>query len=532
MNFNAFFIWFFFLFYTQTFDKKILCKPFLTGLFETGPTTPESHISDYHNQPKADSSLRLQQQITAIDNNNKISENERQRGTAAATTSPGNTIYPEIIGNIFNSVRERVTNVVGNLLSSRMVAVGRQEQQQRQSYPTHQQQMDQKQEIKQSNKKVSPLSIMDAGMNYEHENKLNFEKVEKLESEQQSNGSGGTVVAEAIKVEQIKDGEVDKRLIGHGKVETNSNNEKISFDGNNNNNGKNEILLKNVENLMGNVTTSDMPLGRRLNNNGTNKIIDAFFDLDSDDIFYEVERKSSNQKIVQRPRLFPLILSSLVKYRNQSDMGFLQNTTRKERNRIRALYMLRPIIGVLRRRAENSRVRQNLRELERIMANMVVLTTNMMIARNENNGTNLSMAQQQLTQQQELMRMRAKLAFSNGFDKHFKRRTQTKTNQQLTTATNTHIQRLQQQEDSKFDENNTIIEQEQHNFDSNNNSFEQENDDDDENNSSSDESDESKSNLAFGETFGILILELIGTVAGLTWGAFSQLSQYVQGMGN
>lgn len=425
--------------------------------------------------------------------------------------------------------------MVGNLLSSR---TGHQQRDASSYTTTHQQQMDQKQEIKQSNKKVSPLSIMDTGMNYDRQNKLNSEKMkEKLELE--SNDSGSSIAA--IKVEQIKDGEVDKRLIGHvAKAANSNNNEKISFDSNNNN-GENEILLKNVEKLMENVTTTTS----KVNNNGTNKIIDAFFDLDSADIFYEIERNSSNQKIVQRPRLFPLILSSLVKYRNQSDMGFLRNTTRKERNRIRALYMLRPIIGVLRRKAENSRVRQNLREMERIMTNMMSLTRNMMIARNENNGTNLVMAQQQLTQQQEMMRMRAKLAFSQGFDKHF-RRTQTKTNQQPTTITNTHhIQRLttsQQQEDSKFVENNTIIEEEQRqqrNFDSNNNnndSFEQENDedvdDDDENNSSSDESDESKSNLAFGETFGILILELIGTVAGLTWGAFSQLSQYVQGMGN
>lgn len=283
---------------------------------------------------------------------------------------------------------------------------------------------------------------------------------------------------------------------------------------------------------MENVTTG----GRRLNNNGTNKIIDAFFDLDSDDIFYEVERTSSNQKIVQRPRLFPLILSSLVKYRNQSDMGFLQNTTRKERNRIRALYMLRPIIGVLRRKAENSRLRQNLREMERIVTNMMTLTKTMMMARKENNGTTFVLAQEQLTQQQELMRMRARLAFSHGFDRHFKYNGAQQTNQRpTTTITKTHIQRLQQQEDSKFDENNAIIEQQQRNFGINNNSFDQENDDDDddnENNSSIDESDESKSNFAFGETFGILILELIGTVAGLTWGAFSQLSHYVQGMGN
>lgn len=506
--------------FSQIVDKKVVCKPFLGGLFETGPTTPESHISDYHNQPKADSSLRLQQQqpqITATDNNNKISVNERTR------TSTSNTIYPEIIGNIFNSVRERVTNVVGNLLSSRsMAVVGRETTT---TTTTHQQQMDQKQEIKQSNKKVSPLSIMDAGMNYEHQNKLNLEKVERLDSEWlQTHGSRSE---ETIKVEQIKDGEVDKR-----KVETNSKN--------------GEILLKNVEKLMENVTTSE---GRRLNNNGTNKIIDAFFDLDSDDIFYEVERRSSNQQIVQRPRLFPLILSSLVKYRHQSDMGFLQNTTRKERNRIRALYMLRPIIGVLRRKAENSRVRQNLREMERIMTTMMTLTKAMMQARNENNGTTLVLAQRQLTQQQELMRVRAKLAFSNGFDRHFKHGPQQpRTNQQQPRTTNTHIQKLTQ-EDSKFDENNTIIEQEhdlqqqQRNFGIDNNSFDQENDEDDnvdvddvdddeENNSRSDESDEGKSNFAFGETFGILILELIGTVAGLTWGAFSQLSHYVQGMGN
>lgn len=442
----------------------------------------------------------------------------------------GNTIYPEIIGNIFNSVRERVTNVVGNLLSSRMAMVVGQEKQYTTTTTTHQQQMDQKQEIKQSNKKVSPLSIMDAGMNNDHQNKLNLEKVaKKLESEKFNGGSSSTNTKdEAIKVEQIKDGEVDKRLIGHvTEAKTNNNNEKISFDSNNNN----EILLKNVEKLMENITRSDT-LGRRLtSSNSTNKIIDAFFDLDSDDIFYESERNSSNQKIVQRPRLFPLIFSSLVKYRNQSEMGFLQNITRKERNRIRALYMLRPIIGMLRRKAENSRVRQQLREMENIMSKMVTLTNAMAIARKENNRTNLSMAHEQLTKQQELMRMRAKLAFSNGFDKHF-RQQQTKTNQRITT---THIQRLQQQEDPKFDENNTIIgdfESSSHNNASpeqQENDNDDDDDNDDEDNSSSDESDETKS---FGETFGILVLELIGTVAGLTWGAFSQLSQYLQGMGN
>lgn len=415
------------------------------------------------------------------------------------------TFYPEIIGNIFNNVRARVTNVVGNLLFARASNTEQQQEQQQTQ-----------DEIEKTNKKVSTLKIMNVKMNYEHQNKLNLDR----------GGSEGNSKAKEITVnEQIfKDDEIDKP-ISHNEMEMNN---KMLH--------KNEIVKD--EKLMGNG-------GKKLNNDtSSTDIIDAFFDLDSDDIFYEIERNSTNQ-IVQRPRLFPLIISSLVKYKNQSDSGFLQNTTIKERNRIRALYMLRPIIGVLRRKAENSKVREQLRQIQKIML--------------ENAKRNLSESQPsssslyQLSSQHEmheLARIRAKTALADAFDRHSDSKAPSveyikKDNNTIvsnanllsspssssSSTTNSRLGNSSNEIQRRNDIDNTISYiEDDNNLDLDNNDEHKSNN----NNGDIDENDidESKSSSAFTDTFGILILELIGTIAGLTWGVFSQLSHFLQGMRN
>lgn len=395
--------------------------------------------------------------------------------------------------------------MVGNLLFTRASNTEQQEQQQTQD------------EIEKTNKKVSTLKIMNVKMNYEHQNKLNLD----------SSSSAGNSKAKEIAVnEQIfKDDEIDKP-ISHNEMEMNN---KMLH--------KNEIVKD--EKLMGNG-------GKKLNNDTTSTdIIDAFFDLDSDDIFYEIERNSTNQ-IVHRPRLFPLIISSLVKYKNQSDSGFLQNTTVKERNRIRALYMLRPIIGVLRRKAENSKVREQLRQMQKIM--LFEMTKKNL---SESQPSQPSSSLYQLSSQHEmheLARIRAKIALADAFDRHSDSKTPSveyikKDNNTVVSNASLLSSPSSSSTSSRLVDNLSKVNEIQRRNDIDNtiSNIEDDNnvDDDDEhksnNNNDIDENDiidESKSSSAFTDTFGILILELIGTIAGLTWGVFSQLSHFLQGMRN
>lgn len=386
--------------------------------------------------------------------------------------------------------------MVGNLLFTR---ASNTEQQQTQD------------EIEKTNKKVSTLKIMNVKMNYEHQNKLNLD----------SRSSAGNSKAKEIAVnEQIfKDDEIDKP-ISHNEMEMNN---KMLH--------KNEIVKD--EKLMGNG-------GKKLNNDTTSTdIIDAFFDLDSDDIFYEIERNSTNQ-IVHRPRLFPLIISSLVKYKNQSDSGFLQNTTVKERNRIRALYMLRPIIGVLRRKAENSKVREQLRQMQKIM---LLEMTKKNLSESQPSSSSLYQLSSQ-HEMHELARIRAKTALADAFDRHSDSKTPSV--EYIKKDNNTvvsNVSLLSSPTSSRLVDNLSKVNEMQRRNDIDNtiSNIEDDNnlDNDDEhksnNNNDIDENDiidESKSSSAFTDTFGILILELIGTIAGLTWGVFSQLSHFLQGMRN
>lgn len=391
--------------------------------------------------------------------------------------------------------------MVGNLLFTR---ASNTEQQQTQD------------EIEKTNKKVSTLKIMNVKMNYEHQNKLNLD----------SRSSAGNSKAKEIAVnEQIfKDDEIDKP-ISHNEMEMNN---KMLH--------KNEIVKD--EKLMGNG-------GKKLNNDTTSTdIIDAFFDLDSDDIFYEIERNSTNQ-IVHRPRLFPLIISSLVKYKNQSDSGFLQNTTVKERNRIRALYMLRPIIGVLRRKAENSKVREQLRQMQKIM---LLEMTKKNLSESQQSSSSLYQLSSQ-HEMHELARIRAKIALADAFDRHSDSKTPSveyiKKDNNTVVSSNASLlsSPLSSSTSSRLVDNLSKVNEMQRRNDIDNtiSNIEDDNnlDNDDEhksnNNNDIDENDiidESKSSSAFTDTFGILILELIGTIAGLTWGVFSQLSHFLQGMRN
>lgn len=187
----------------------------------------------------------------------------------------------------------------------------------------------------------------------------------------------------------------------------------------------------------------------------TTEILDAFFDLDSDDIFYN----GTGSQSIQHPRLLQLIRSSLAKYRSQSDMGLLKNLTPGERNRIRILYMVRPIFGVLRRKSENSKIREKLKEMEAML--------------------------DEIQEASILRRVRSA------------RRQRLKR----------HIENKLNEIDSDFDgkEEDQEVKDDEYLDD-----------------------DDGKSELDFDDAFGILfVMELIGTVAGLAFGAFSQLSKFL-----
>lgn len=494
------------------------CRPILDSLlpnlFQFGPTTPESHISDYHNQPRTHLN---------VDN----PESPRPTRQPGSGNSENPILNPQIIGTILNLGRALLTNAVGNLFSVGQATAGKESSQ----------------AMKQSTKNAelaiaATTTTMAATTVNNIADAAGFVVMEPtgapawplMQKDDGDDAGDGTV-----RPSELKSGKAQRRAVATttltggviklGAIKRYGALERGGSDGATmlpQNTAKNE----NEENnagvvLVEHVDESDEK--KSTDNNGSTEIIDAFFDLNADDIFY------NGNGTIQRPRLFPLIISSLLKYRNQSDQGLLNNSTLKERQRVRLLYTLRPIVGVLRRKAENSKLREQLRAMEDFLEQQL---------QSSGGGgglTPIPLPPSSLPSTELVMRMRRQ-ASSLSIDRP---RAVVTTRLKQPAAGNNKA-------DFKVGSDNDLDDSHLRNNKIDDASDEEDKDDDDEvdfdgkaaddgdeedNNDEVDENDD-KSNVEFGETFSILLLEIIGTVAGLAYGAFNQLSHFIVGMGN
>lgn len=514
--------------YLQT---QATCRPildsFLPNLFQFGPTTPESHISDYHNQPRAhlnaDNPLTDQTgepQLVAssvavpVNNINKPLNSE-------------NTILnPQIIGTILSLGRALFRNAFGNLF-----AVG-------QASPMVSPK--ELQAMKKSMKNVGLATF--PTITTSSETAMTPNGADDYNNDDETSAAAKFIVMEPAAVllaSMQKENERDaverqrsklklpnaQRRVGVTKLETIK-----QYDDSRISSSADKEPVKNVneENNAGLILVENISDGSDEKviaaNNDSTEIIDAFFDLNADDIFYY------GNGTIQRPRLFPLIISSLLKYRNQTEQGLLNDTTIKERHRIRLLYTLRPLVGVLRRKAENSKLRGQLRAMETWLEQLQL---------NETQTTPALMFN-------VIMRMRHQLSSilnqTQSNNKRIRRSFETESKRQFN-------DRLSSVDQKVFDINNfeagpdklnnrAINDDRMSNDvtkdnDTNNNEIDFDSDEDDGDvDDEGDDDDDDKSNMEIGETFSILMLELIGTVASLAYGAFNQLSHFIAGMEN